>query len=120
MLRLQAALERGARRAVDRLAVSVELVEAGRDRLGAAPALELGERCVERGRELEGGLAAAALVEVDAGAQRELLAGQRDVAAGEQGGEPLLGVQSIEREGFGAGSSRAASQSPSATCSPEP
>ena len=40
--------------------------------------------------ELQRGLARAAVVEVAAGAQGELLAGERDVAAAEQGGDALL------------------------------
>ena len=87
-----------------------------------APDLELGQRGVERDRELQRRLARARVVEVAAGAQRELLAGQGGVATAEQRGEPLLGERIRERalaEGR-PGSSRAASQTPSATCSPVP
>ena len=63
------------------------------------------------------------LVEVEPRAERQLLAGQRALAAGQQRGEPRLGAgASAARAGGAPGrvSSRASVHSPSATCSPAP
>ena len=92
---------------LDRLAVLAQLVEAPRDRLGPAPALELRERRVEPGRELERRLAPAALVEVEPRAQRQLLAGEGDVAARQQRGEALLRVQEHRARRASAAAARA-------------
>ena len=93
-----------------------QLVEPARDALGRPPALELGQRRLERQRELERGLAPAALVEVEPGAQREVLAGERDVAAGQDRGQPLLRAPAAPS----ASPSAAAARSPPPSRRPRP
>ena len=90
LLRLEPALQRrgGGRRHA--LAVRGQLVEPARDRRRPAPALELGQRGLERERQLQRRLALAALIEVQPRSQRELLARQRDVAPRQQRREALL------------------------------
>ena len=78
----------------DVVALLAQLRRAARaGRRALAPRLELGERRLEGDAQPERGLAPALGVDVGARAQRELLAGQRDVAAGEQRGEALLRAQ---------------------------
>ena len=79
-----------ARRARRELA---QLLQPRRHPVELAPALELRERGAQRRVELQGGLAAAPLVEVEPRAQREQLARERDVARGQQRGEALLRAQ---------------------------
>ena len=111
----------GPRRPLRRgLAEPGELVEAVAEVAAAAPALELGHRGLEREAQLQRRLALAVGVEVPARAQRELLAGERHVAAAEQRGQALCGPSTRGRFTRSGGSSRAASQPPSATWSPAP
>ena len=92
-----------------------------------------GSAARKRAVELERGVREAALVEVQARAQRELLAQQRVAARAEQRREALLRAQRRRARGragraprrhgaarLASGSSRACSQRPSATCSPSP
>ena len=64
--------------------------------LGDRVAGELGERGVERHQELERCLAVTAVIEIEPGAERQLLAGQRLLAAVQHRGEPGLGLENLE------------------------
>ena len=87
--RLEAALAGGERGRADRVEVAAELLEAVRDVAVGDPAGELGDRGRQRSLELKCSFRVAAVVEIAAGAQGELLTGERDVAGGEQRGEAL-------------------------------
>ncbi len=67
-----------------------QLVEPRRHVAALAPRFELGQRGGQRDRRLQRRLARASAVEVAAGAQDELLAGEQGVAAAEHRGEPFL------------------------------
>ncbi len=64
-------------------------LECRRGRVGG----ELGERGVQRHQHLERRLPGAAVIEVEPGAQRQLLSGQRLLAPAEQAGQPGLGSE---------------------------
>ena len=70
-----------------------QLLDPLRHAVQLAPALQLRRGRRERCLELECGLAIAAVVEIEPGAQGEQLARERHVARGEQRGEPLLRPQ---------------------------
>ncbi len=71
--------------------VSRELLEALTESGRRGVAGQLRQRGVERDPDLEGRLAVAALLEVEAGAQGELLAGRALLAAGQEGGQAAVG-----------------------------
>ncbi len=87
--RLEAALAGGEGRGADRVEVAAELFEAVGEVAVGDPAGELGDRGRQRSLKLKCSFRVAAAVEIAAGAQGELLAGERDVAGGEQRREPL-------------------------------
>ena len=74
------------------------LAERRRGRVGG----QLGERGVERDQHLQRGLALAPVVEVEPSAQRELLAGERPLAAVEHRGQARLGAGAPSRAGAAA------------------
>ena len=64
--------------------------------LGDRVAGEFGERGVERDEELERCLAIAAVIEIEPGAERQVLADQGSLAAVHHRGEPGLGLENLE------------------------
>ena len=89
----------------------------------AGSAGELGHGRVERHPHLERRRSVAAVVEVEPGAEGELLGDQRLLPASEDGGQPRVGGEgggAALVAGSAARSSRASVQRPSATCSPSP
>ncbi len=100
-----------------RAAQRLQLRDAALQRRRLIGLRQLGERGVERDAQLQGGLAQLAVVEVVAGAQRQLLAGERVRAAAEQRGQPLLRVQhlaALAAAALGAGRRQLAGGAPAA------
>lgn len=76
---------------IDRVTELTELLEAAGEGACVPVGGELGDRRVEGDENLKGGLTPPPVVEVEAGAERQLLAGQGLLTSPEQGGETGLG-----------------------------
>ena len=114
---------RGGRCARPRRRVAAELVQTRqRGRRGSRQPASSAQRRGQRSLKLKCSLTVAAAVEVGAGAQGQLLAGERASRAGQQRGEALgravLGAARGARRRGRPASSRASVQSPSASCAP--
>src|SRR4051794_40583202 len=90
---VEAALQRRRGGRLGRGLERAQLLDARAEVAARRPRRELAERRGERDAQLQRRLALAAGGEVGAGAQRELLTRERDVAAGEERREALLGAQ---------------------------
>ena len=77
----------------DRITLPAQLLDPLLERGGLGFAHELGDRRVERDQHLQRGFASAVVVEVEARAKRELLRGQRPLAAAQERRQPRLRVE---------------------------
>ena len=85
----------------DRLAPAAQLGDALVSSAACGIGRQLGERGVERHQQLERGLAPAAVIEIQARTQRQLLAGQRLLARAQHGGQPRLRLSTLHAPAAG-------------------